>query len=63
MLSTLVVYPPAIAAPRVIFITYVDIEYTGISATVYDSGGLSATTTFPNLRLIYTGDEERRVAP
>ena len=57
------VYPPAVPSPSDIFITYLDVEYTGITATVYDAAGLSAATSFPNLRLIHATEEERRVAP
>ena len=57
------VYPPAVASPRNIFITYADIEYKGISVTVYDAAGASATATFPDLRLVYQTAEERQATP
>ncbi len=57
------VYPPAVATPRNIFITYADIEYKGIRVTVYDAAGSTATATFPDLRLVYQTLEERQATP
>ncbi len=57
------VYPPAVPSPEDILITYVEFEFRGISITAYDAGALSATTTFPDLRLIYAMTEEQNAAP
>ncbi len=57
------VYPPAVSSPIDISITYLDVEYRGISATVYDASGATAVARWPNLRIIYTTEKERGVAP
>ena len=57
------IYPPAASPPIEVSVTYLDVEYRGISATVYDASGVTATTRWPNLRLIYTTEKERTVAP
>jgi hypothetical protein len=62
-LDWLVLLPPAAASPTDVFLTYVDVEFIGISVTVYDSAGTSAKTTFPNLRVVFTTTEEKTVAP
>lgn len=55
--------PPAAIPPRNIFVTYVDVTYIGVSVTVYDGAGDSAGAAFPDLRIIYTTDEERHTKP
>ena len=62
-LVTFGVYPPAVSPPIEISVTYLDLEYRGISATVYDASGATATARWPNLRLLYTTERERTVAP
>ncbi len=57
------IVPPAVLSTRNLFITYADVEYSAISATVYDGAGASATAKFPKLRLIYTTIDERGAAP
>ena len=54
---------PAVASPQNVFITYMDVEYGGISVTAYDAAGASVTAHFPNLRLVYSTAEERTAAP
>lgn len=58
-----VINPPAPDTAIDVFVTYVDVEYAGISVTVYDAAGASATTTFPNLRIVYTTEQEKLNAP
>jgi hypothetical protein len=62
-LSRFGVYPPAIPAPVDVNVTFVDIEYQGLRATVYDGAGQTATATFPPLRLIYRAYGEKSSPP
>jgi hypothetical protein len=55
--------PPAAPAPTSIFLTFIDLEFIGVSVTIYDAAGESATTTFPNLRMNRTTTEETATAP
>jgi hypothetical protein len=58
-----VINPPASDTAKVVFVTYLDVEYAGINATVYDAAGATGTATFPNVRIIYTTAEEKLSAP
>jgi len=62
-LMTFTVNPPAAPSPTEISITYVDVEYRGLRATIYDASGTKATALWPPLRLIYTTDRERAALP
>jgi hypothetical protein len=46
-----------------IFITSVEVEFRGISATVYDGAGASTVATFPSIHLVFTSREEKAAAP
>jgi len=59
----LAILPPAVPSPVNVFITYLDVEFRGIRATVYDAAGETAARRFANVRMIYTTPEERSVAP
>jgi hypothetical protein len=59
-LSRFGIYPPGVPAAFDVNVTFAEIEYQGISATVYDGAGHTATTSFPPLRLIYRMYGERR---
>ena len=55
--------PPAVVSASNIFITYLDVSYLGVTVTVYDGAGNSTSTVLPDLRIIYTTDEERYTEP
>jgi len=52
-----VVNPPTVPTPTGTFITLVDVTLTGITATVYDAAGASASVAFPELRVVCTTSE------
>jgi hypothetical protein len=52
------IYPPAVPTVIDVNVTYLDVEYRGLRATVYDAAGESATATFPPLRLVYRSYRE-----
>jgi hypothetical protein len=55
--------PPATATPTDVFLTFVEVEYLGITVTVFDKVGESASTTFPDLRVAYSTTLESTIAP
>ena len=55
--------PPVMEPAINIFITYIDVSYVGVCVTAYDVAGDSTMATFPDLRMIYTTDEERYTQP
>lgn len=63
ILGPIVVLPPAVPIRRTAILTYADVEYRGITVTVYDKVGATATTTFPDVRIVFTSPEERTAAP
>lgn len=63
VLGPIYVLPPATASRRTAIVTYVDVEYHGISVTVYDDFGASVSTSFPDWRVVYTTVEEKASAP
>ena len=57
------IYPPAVPTAYDVSVTYLDVEYRGLRAVVYDAAGASATASFPNLRVIYMTNGERLAPP
>jgi len=57
------VTPPGSTTSERIFLTYLDVKYFGISATVYDQSGLSDSVNFGDLRFIYTTVDEKSYPP
>ena len=55
--------PPAVPTPTDAFVTHLDVEFVGITATAYDKAGESATATFPDLRIVFTTGEEVATLP
>jgi len=45
-LDRVTLFPPAVASPTPVFVTYMDVEFIGMSVTVYDKVGAKATATF-----------------
>ncbi len=56
-------YPPALPAPRDVFVTYAEFSISGISITAYDQSGDSATVKFPDFRGIFTNGMEDQTPP
>ena len=56
-------YPPAIAVPRDVHITYASLSLADISITVYDQSGATATATYPNVTVIFSNYKEDQVLP
>lgn len=56
-------WPPVTESPINIFITCIDVSYVDVAVTVYDAAGDSTTATLPDLRIIYTTDEEGHTEP
>jgi hypothetical protein len=55
--------PPAVPSNRNLYVTAIDVEYSGISVTVYDGAGASVSAKLPGLRIIYTTAPEKTAAP
>lgn len=58
-----IVMPPVTPSDTIAVVSFVDVHYQGISVTVYDKVGASATTTFPDVHLRFTTQEEKTVLP
>jgi hypothetical protein len=58
-----VLFPPLVPNQTTVFITEADVTYSGLRVVAFDTGGLSDTTSFGDLRIVHTTDTERRVAP
>jgi hypothetical protein len=56
-------YPPAISPPRDVYVTYADFSISGISVTVYDQSGATATKDFPDFRGFFTNSLEDYTLP
>lgn len=63
MLEEFGVHPPALSRPRDAYVTYADVSIRGITVTVYDQSGASATRTFPDFRGIFTNSLEDTTLP
>ena len=56
-------YPPALPQARDVFVTYAEFLVTGVSVTVYDQSGDSASVAFPDFRVIFSNDLEDQILP
>jgi hypothetical protein len=63
MLEDFGIHPPALSRPRDAYVTYADVSLRGITVTVYDQSGASATQTFPDFRGIFTNSLEEATLP
>jgi hypothetical protein len=63
IIGPITVLPPAVPIQNDAILTYADVRYLGIKVTAYDKVGATATTTFPDLRIVFTSSEERTAAP
>lgn len=57
------VVPPAVPSPKTVAITYVDLEFRGVTVTLYDKVGATAVASYPDLRIVFTTAEERIALP
>lgn len=57
------ILPPAVPSTTSVFLTYIDLDYMGITVTVYDAAGESATTSFSDLRKTSITSEEEATPP
>jgi hypothetical protein len=56
-------YPPALSSPRDVYVTYAEFLISGISITVYDQSGASASVTFPDFYGIFSNSKEDQTLP
>jgi hypothetical protein len=63
LIFPVVVLPPAVPVQRTAIVSLIEAEYLGITVTVYDKVGASATTTFPDWHIVFTTVKERSAAP
>ena len=56
-------YPPALPAPRDVHVTYADFTLRGVTFTVYDHAGATATRTYPDLSVYFTNPTEEATLP
>jgi len=56
-------YPPALSAPRDVYVTYAEFLLKGITITVYDQAGASATHKFPDFYCYFTNPLEKQTLP
>lgn len=56
-------YPPALPAPRDVYVTYVKLFISDISITVYDHSGASASVKFPDFYGIFSNPSEDKFLP
>jgi hypothetical protein len=57
------VVPPAVPSPKTVGITYVDLEFRGVTVTLYDKVGATAIASYPDIRIVFTTPEERTALP
>jgi hypothetical protein len=63
MIEEFGLYPPALPAPRDVYVTYAEFSISGITMTVYDQSGAEASVEFPDARVFFTNSLESRVLP
>ena len=56
-------YPPALPSPRDVYVTYAKLLISGMSITVYDQSGASATVSFPDFYAIFSNFTEDQTPP
>jgi hypothetical protein len=62
-LPVISVHPPAVPAPRDLFVTFMEADFFGITITVYDQSGASVVARYPDLHVRYETFEEERTLP
>ena len=58
-----VVIPPAAPSDTAAVVSLAEVHYIGVSVTVYDKVGASATTTFPDWHVTFLSREEEETLP
>jgi hypothetical protein len=61
--ETFGLYPPAIPAARDVHVTYAEFSLSGVTFTVHDQSGASATVTFPDFTVYLTNGLEEATLP
>jgi len=56
-------YPPALSSPRDVYVTYAEFLVSGISITVYDESGATATVKFPDFYGTFSNFTEDQTPP
>jgi hypothetical protein len=57
------VIPPAVPSPKTVAITYVDLEFMGVTVTLYDKVGATAVAHYPDIRIVLTTSKEQTALP
>ena len=63
MIEQFGLYPPAISAPRDVYVTYAEFFISGISISAYDQSGATVTQTFPDFYAVFTNTTEDQTPP
>ncbi len=63
MIEQFGLYPPALPAPRDVYVTYAEFFVSGISITAYDQSGATVTATFPDFYAVFTNTTEDQTSP
>ena len=58
-----IVMPPAAPSDTAAVVSLAEVRYIGVSVTVYDKVGASATTTFPDWHVTFLSREEEETLP
>lgn len=56
-------YPPALSSPRDVYVTYAEFLISGLSITVYDQAGKSASVTYPDFYARFSNFTEDQTLP
>lgn len=63
MIEQFGLYPPALPAPRDVYVTYAEFFVSEISFAVYDQSGDSVSVAFPDFYAIFTNSTEEQTLP
>lgn len=63
MIEQFGLYPPALPAPRDVFVTYAEFLISGLSITVYDQSGASEKITRPDFYIRFSNSTEDQTLP
>lgn len=63
MIEQFGLYPPALPAPRDVYVTYAEFFISGISITAYDQSGAFVTQAFPDFYAVFSNSTEDQTSP
>lgn len=63
MLEQLGLYPPALSMARDVYVTYAQFLVSGISISVHDQSGASASVNFPDFYITFSNTKEDQTLP